>query len=291
MEDTFDNLACVPDLSGKDVETLLCVLVGESMRVQKVVLSSRTVWIKRYGTEKPMWWRYLQELLASLIPAPCLRPSPCLLPAEMAERERRRMELFSLRGFATPDVLHASHGIMVLADVGMTVQARLRQLKCCDPATHDDLLVACANELGRLHAAGLCHGRPYPRDMFFAGNRIGFMDFEEEPQAVMPLAVAQARDIWLLFLQIASNAKLGRETFDRCYAGWAGQASPAAIAQLGCMIDFLGRFLSLARLIGRVRMGSDLRRFIVATDYLMTVGPEIDETQAIQYQRPQGRTT
>ncbi|MGG2477508.1 serine/threonine protein phosphatase, partial [Rhizobium sp. BR5] len=31
----------------------------------------------------------------------------------------------------------------------------------------------------------------------------------------------------------------------------------------------LGRFLPLARLIGRVRMGSDLRRFIMATDYLM----------------------
>ncbi|MGG2477507.1 serine/threonine protein phosphatase, partial [Rhizobium sp. BR5] len=35
---------------------------------------------------------------------------------------------------------------------------------------------------------------------------IGFMDFEERPQDVMPLATAQARDIWLLFLQVATRA-------------------------------------------------------------------------------------
>jgi tRNA A-37 threonylcarbamoyl transferase component Bud32 len=281
LDDTSDNLNSIPDLTSKDIETLLSILLGGSNRIEKVVLSHRTVWIKRYGTEKPTWWRHLQAALSHLIPLPYLRPSPYLSPREMAEREQQRIRQLASHDIAVPDVLYASRGAIVLADVGITVQTRLHQLKGVDVDArfHDDLLVACAAELGRLHASGEAHGRPYPRDMFFAGERLGFMDFEEEPQAVMPLEMAQARDLWLLFLQISSNARLGRETFDRAYQAWAKRASSSAIAQLGHMTGFLGRFLSLARLIGRVRMGSDLRRFIVATEYLMTASGN-----------PQGRT-
>jgi tRNA A-37 threonylcarbamoyl transferase component Bud32 len=206
----------------------------------------------------------------------------------MSEREQRSIRLFAQRGIATPEILYASKGAIVLADVGQTVQARLGKLKDGDAAVHDALLVACADELGRLHAAGLCHGRPYPRDMFFAGDRLGFMDFEEEPQTVMPLATAQARDIWLLFLQIASNARRGRETYDAAYRAWSERVPAAAIAELHRMTGFLGRFLSFARLIGRVRMGSDLRRFIDATSYLMTVPSDRRPTDTND-ERPQGR--
>ncbi|MGV1759069.1 hypothetical protein ACQZ6F_22340 [Rhizobium sp. A22-96] len=177
--------------------------------------------------------------------------------------------MFAEQGIAVPKVLYASNSAIMLADAGITVQGRLEQLKESDPVAHDDLMVACATELGRLHASGLCHGRPYPRDMFFAGRRLGFMDFEEDPQTVMPLEVAQARDIWLLFLQIATGARLGMETQNRAYEAWSEQAPAAARVELQRMIRFLGGFLFLARLIGRVHMGSDLRRFIVATSFLM----------------------
>jgi tRNA A-37 threonylcarbamoyl transferase component Bud32 len=271
MTDTVQELDSVPGLSDKDISTLLAILVGGSKRVERVALSRRSVWIKRYGTENPSRWLSVQAMLARFIPIDFLRPSAYLPPKDMAAREIRRIGLFSGKGFPTPAVLYASKGAIVLSDVGKTVQARLRELKDGDPAAHDDLLVACAAELGRLHGAGLCHGRPYPRDMFFAGEALGFMDFEEEPQSAMPLATAQARDIWLLFLQIATGAKLGMQTSDRAYEAWSRQAPPEAMAELRRMTRFLGGFLSIARLIGRVHMGSDLRRFIIATSYLVTL--------------------
>jgi tRNA A-37 threonylcarbamoyl transferase component Bud32 len=271
MTDTIQELNSVPGLSDKDITTLLSVLVGGSKRVERVRLSRRTVWIKRYGTENPSRWLSVQSLFARLVPIDFLRPSAYLPPKDMAAREVRRIGLFSGKGFPTPAVLYASKGAIVLSDVGVTVQSRLRELKDSNPVAHDDLLVACAAELGRLHAGGLCHGRPYPRDMFFAGEALGFMDFEEEPQSAMPVATAQARDIWLLFLQIATGAKLGMKTRDRAYEAWSRQAPPQAVAELRRMTRFLGGFLSIARLIGRVHMGSDLRRFIIATSYLMTV--------------------
>lgn len=269
MEDELRDLRSIPDLTDKDIENLLAVLVAGAKRVQRVPLSKRIVWIKRYGTEKPPIWRFLQACVSRLAPFAFLRPSSYLPPQLMAEREIRRIKMFSELGFATPEVLYASKGALVLTDVGTTVQRRLGELKQLDPSAHDDLLVACAAELGRLHAAGLCHGRPYPRDMFFFGGRLGFMDFEEEPQSVMPLETAQARDIWLLFLQIATGARLGVKTRDRAYEAWSELAPPEAIAELRRLTRFLGGFLSIARLIGRVHMGSDLQRFIVATSYLM----------------------
>lgn len=271
MDGTIKALDAIPGLSGGDIEALLAVLIGGSKRVERVALSRRAVWIKRYGTEKPPRWLALQAVFSRLIPFDFLRPSTYLSAPDMAAREKRRITLFREKGFPTPEVIYDSRGAIVLSDVGPTVQARLKELRVKNPAAHDDLLVACASELGRLHAAGLCHGRPHPRDMFFAGAHLGFMDFEEEPQAVMPLATAQARDIWLLFLQIASSACAGQETRGRAYEAWAQQAPARAIAELRRMTGFLGRFLSLARLIGRVHMGSDLRRFILATGYLVTV--------------------
>jgi tRNA A-37 threonylcarbamoyl transferase component Bud32 len=277
VEDNDNDLRSIPDLTDADIASLLLVLVGGSRRVERVDLSSRTIWIKRYGTERPSVWMRLQKGLSRLLPVVFLRPSPYLPPRQMAERELRRIREFRREGMAVPDVLYSSKGAIVLGDVGPTVQARLKSLKTGSATAHDDLLVACAAELGRLHAGGLCHGRPYPRDMFFAGSRLGFMDFEEEPQTVMPLATAQARDIWLLFLQIASNARNGVATFDAAYRAWSECAPLAAVAELRRLTGFLGRFLTFARLIGRVRMGSDLQRFIAATSYLVTVS--IDNRQ------------
>ncbi|MGY5803397.1 serine/threonine protein phosphatase [Rhizobium sp. LEGMi12c] len=269
MNDKTAELNFIPNLNGKDIETLLTVLVSGSSRVERVPLSARQVWIKRYGTKRPSAWRLLQAVFSRIVPVAFLRPCAYLSPRQMVERETRRIGLFSREGIAVPELLYASNGTLVLGDAGITVQCRLVQLKESDPIAHDDLMVVCAAELGRLHAKGLCHGRPYPRDMFFVGNRLGFMDFEEDPQTVMPLEVAQARDIWLLFLQIATGAHLGLATQNRAYEAWSEQAPAAARVELQRMIRFLGGFLFLARLIGRVHMGSDLQRFIVATSFLM----------------------
>lgn len=100
------------------------------------------------------------------------------------------------------------------------------------------------------------------------------MDFEERPQEVMPLEMAQARDIWLLFLQVATRACDARKTCDAAFARWRETPAPGA-GRIVPSDRHSGAFLPVARLIGRVRMGSDLRRFIMATDYLMNaVNPE-----------------
>ena len=271
MANDFENLTAARGLREEDVPLLLAALVGGSGRVERVALSSGAVWIKRYGTESASRWVALQRMIANLLRAPFLQPSPVLGDEGMAEREIRRLAEFSTHGVPTARVIYSSGSAVVFSDAGRTVDQYLYDIVEIDAAAHDDILVHCAAELGRLHAKGLCHGRPYPRDMFLKDGRIGFLDFEEEPATVMPLEVAQARDIWLLFLQVATRAQLGRKTHDRAYKAWADVAPPQAVTELRMLTGFLGGFLSAARLIGRVHMGSDLRRFIVATSYLTHV--------------------
>ncbi|WP_296035489.1 serine/threonine protein phosphatase [uncultured Agrobacterium sp.] len=253
-------------LEDADIAALMQTLLMSERRIQRLELSSGAVWIKRQGTEEPRWWGKLQGLAGRLLPYAFLRPSPILSPVEMMGREKRRMIEFRDAGFTVPAIIYSSDTAIVLEDVGETIQGIIAHKAVAgDP---DQLLVQSAKTLGQLHAAGLCHGRPHIRDFFLKEGRIGFMDFEEEPQAVMPLASAQARDLWLLFLPLSAFAEKREETLGAAYRGWAADAPQAAIDELRRLVRVLSRFLPLARLIGRVQMGSDLRRFIVATDFL-----------------------
>lgn len=267
------DLSSIADLSDQDIAQLVVALADRSRRVQKVELSRRTVWIKRYGTEAGLIWRRLYLPFARLMPM-AFRVAPVKTPDEMIRQEIRRMERFREKGIDVPDVLYQAGATLVLSDVGQSMELHLYHLRP-DPQAFDDLLVFCAAELGRIHAAGLCHGRPYPRDMTLTNGHVGFLDFEEDPEAVMPLATAQARDLWILFFQLARRAQRGEETLKRALEAWKEQVPEAVWRELRQIIRTAARFLPLARLIGRVRMGSDLRRFIVATGYLeKAMGPD-----------------
>lgn len=255
-------------LEDADIAALMQALLTSDRRTQQLHLSVGSVWIKRQGTEKAPWSIKLQSILASALPYKFLKPSPILTPGAMMAREKRRMIEFEEKGFPVPEIIYSSKTAIVLADVGATVQRILGRELATRPVDHDALLIDCAAAIGDLHASGLCHGRPHVRDFFLRDGRIGFMDFEEEPQVVMPIETAQARDIWLLFLPLTMLAQNGTVTLDSAYHAWTSRAPKAAIAELRRLVRVLGLFLPLARLIGRVQMGSDLRRFIVATDYL-----------------------
>lgn len=259
--------AAIPEIADADIPLLMRALAVGRARIERVALSSGTVWIKRYHQKKMPIGLYLHRFLPKLIPVPFLKPSPVLSGAALVAREVRRIGAYRERGIAVPDIVYASASALVLRDAGETIDQKLNALKAADADAHDALLVRIAAALGTVHAAGLCHGRPHPRDMFERDGVIGFFDFEEEPESVMPLAAAQARDIWLLFLQVATRACDGAAR-DRARLAWEERAPAEAKTELTRMMAVLGRALPLARLIGRVRMGSDLRRFIMATEYL-----------------------
>lgn len=258
----------LPELKDEDIAVMLAALAGGTRRVQRVSLSDRDVWIKRYNRLGPRIGPRLQWLFSRLVRQPVLRPAPLLDAEGMLEREVRQIGRFSEAGFLTPAVLYRGQSAIVLSNLGQSVERQMKAIKT-DPATHDAFLVRCGLELGRLHAAGLCHGRPHPRDFVIEDGRFGFLDFEEEPAAVMPLATAQARDIWLLFLQVASRC-LQPETPAATLAAWRSHRPAEAETALAEIVPFFARLLPVARLATHLRAGKDVMRFISATDFLQS---------------------
>ncbi len=199
------------------MERLLAALVAGRSRVERLELADRTVWIKRYAGREGLMRVRAQSLLARLLREPMLRPSPVLSPDRMIGRETAKMAAFKAAGFRTAGIVYRGPRALVLENLGRNLGGDMRDARG-EPVSHDALLVRCATEIGRLHRAGLCHGRPHPRDFVItADDAFAFLDFEEDPEAVMPLASAQARDVLLLFLQIATRSLLP-ETPEHAYA-------------------------------------------------------------------------
>jgi hypothetical protein len=235
-------------------------------RVSRAIVDGRPVWIKRYDAEHRPLAKRLHALISPLLP-PFLRSSAETNAAEAVERETRKMAKFRAGGFAVADIVFANRSVLALSDVGETAETALAGRLAADPAPHDELLVALARTLGEAHRAGLCHGRPHPRDMFLGDGRIGFLDFEEEPEAVMPLAMAQARDVWLLFLQISPQAILP-ETEARALAAYRAAAPLEVIPALRTLTKFFARVFSPLPLLPAGWLGKDGRYAVRATAFL-----------------------
>jgi tRNA A-37 threonylcarbamoyl transferase component Bud32 len=260
-------------LDNDEIGELLRAMMQSDGRVQRLELKGRAVWIKRQGSKIMPPLVAVQGFFAGLFRIPVLRPSPQLSPEAMQAREIARIRAFAEAGFAVPTIVYSSSTAMVMSDVGPTIDRRMKVLRRADPTAHDALLVQVADALGRVHAAGLSHGRPHVRDFFLEDDEVGFMDFEEDPASVMPLAVAQARDVLLYFLVVTSLAVHAEETCPAALKAWLAHAPDATRLELVRLTALIGRILPLARLIGRLHMGSDLRRFIMATEFLMRVPP------------------
>ena len=256
------------DLQDDEIAEIVRALVESDGRVQRLDLPRRRLWIKRQGGKVMPVFVTLQGLAAALFRLPFLRPSPQLAPEAMQAREIERLRAFGKAGFPVPRLVYASATAMVMADAGPTIAEHMRRVRA-DAAAHDAFLVKGAEALGRVHASGLSHGRPHVRDFFLADDAVGFMDFEEDPASVMPLETAQARDVLLYFLVVTSFAASPHVTCPAALDAWLRHAPIAARRELRALAAVAGRILPLARLIGRVHMGSDLRRFIMATEFLM----------------------
>ncbi len=233
--------------------SLLAALAAGRERVERCELKDRMVWIKRYRRQGPRLWLRTQAFVARICGLPVLLPSPLLDIEGMIEREVRQIATFSAAGFMTPEVVYRGPKVLVLSHLGLPVSKHMGPLRNSDAAAHDQLLVRCAAELGRLHRAGLCHGRPHPRDFIIDNGEFGFLDFEEVPAS--------------LFLQVASRA-VQPETPAAAFAAWRRAAPAEASRALTEIMPLFIRFLPLARFVLRFRKGNDIIRFIAATDYL-----------------------
>jgi len=229
----------------------------------------RKVWIKRYDVERPRLSRRLHARLSPLLPQPFLRASPLRPCEDMVMQEVRKTYAFHQAGLPVAPIIAIAGCGMMLEDVHETIEQRLKYLRSKDAIGHDNLLIQCGEALGQAHGQDLVHGRPHLRDMFLSEESIGFFDFEEEPEAVMSRAQAQARDAWLLFFQISSQALDKERTCPAAFTAWRRFITLDTLRSLQDLVRFFRFCVLPLKMAKPIWLGEDGKRMLQAMEFLV----------------------
>lgn len=254
-------------LTPADIAAIEAALAASPAAVLPVTLpeSGRVVWAKRASAAKANGWHRAQAMLGRVLPIPLLTVTVNPGGAEALAQEARRLEAVrARRGVATPRVLHAAPGYLVLEDRGRPVLDCLRDAAAGD-AARAVVLAAAARTLRTLHDRGGWHGRPAFRDFLWNGAEITLIDLEEELEPALSLPQRQARDV-LLFWHAA--ARFGTEGMKAAADAYGLAFCPAEVsAALRRMLPWLRAFRCMLAPFRR-RGGRDLRQAFAAVDFL-----------------------
>lgn len=163
--------------------------------VDPITLEGQRAWLKQYGEGSRAVALGLLNFVARRFHLDALRPPPHRGGDAARQTEARRLGELQAQGVNVPSVLGSGHAALVLGDNGSSFNTCLRE---ADDAGRDALVVAAMQAMAAAHARGAYFGQPLPRNLTWDGQRVGFIDFEEDPLEVMDLDQAQARD-WLMF--------------------------------------------------------------------------------------------
>ncbi|WP_337054559.1 serine/threonine protein phosphatase [Pseudoxanthomonas sp. USHLN014] len=165
--------------------------------VEPILIDGRQAWLKHYrdGGSRLLSLGAL-KFIADKLGIDPLRPPPHHVGAGALDTEARRLSELAAQRVHVPEVIGRGRASLVLSDNGKSLASWLRNAR--DDAQCDQLVRLALEAMAKAHAQGAYLGQPLPRNMTYDGQRIGFIDFEEDPLEVMNLAQAQARD-WLMF--------------------------------------------------------------------------------------------
>ncbi len=233
----------------------------------------QVIWIKQSVPPKARIWHKLQKYVALMLPMQILRVTVSAGGGKTLRLEGGRLREFADNGLHVPQVLGVNDDMLILTDLGPQLRAYLDNET--DAAKRLDVLKKTMQGMAGLHAKGMVHGRPYLRDMTWDGDKIGFLDLEENPLAVMDLKVAKARDIWIFLGAAARFARAGRGKGPM--SSYDPAIMHAIFGEYGAQLDEqtekeLKKFIRLIRPLRWAvehflwnHVGNDVRQSVIAT--------------------------
>lgn len=233
--------------------------------VVPVDFNGQQAWSKRRPDTKETSWHRIQRVVTHVLP-PVFRPTVTSGGPESLRQEAERYRAFAAAGIRVPEVLSVSDDAIVISNAGTQLRGYLDRLT--DEQKKRRVLHNAVEALGRLHQKGLCHGRPLLRDMTIENDQIAFIDLEEDPTSVMPLADAQARDIWLFLNGVAIDSDPKGHLLQELFYTYEAEAPTVAVISLRSMVRFLQPFRWIAGWLIAPFAGQDVKRAIMANKAL-----------------------
>ena len=247
-------------------------LATQPHNVMAHVVGDEQIWVKRAGAPHGVGRYRAMAVLARVLRLEVLRPVPNPGGPAAIATEVRRLQDLAARGLRVPAVLavqadgfamrHLGRPGEDTPSLGNEIEHAARQ---GDSARALALWQQGLDTLAQVHRQGTCLSQAFARNMVRCPDgAVACIDFEDDPAAVLPLAVCQARDALCyahstaIYLEQSGTLAEARER----WAAWVGQASPQAQEVLATSARRMGwvRHLpaSLGRDVQRVRAARDL---------------------------------
>jgi len=254
-----------------DADTLRALIVRElghrQERVFSVMCEGRKVWVKRPVPHKRRVWHRCQRVAAAIVRVPMLAVTADTEGSRALTRECRIIGALRAKGVSVPEILAEEADWVALGDLGRSLADQVRAAPTPDAARR--LVEAGAHALARLHALGAWHGNPLLRNIAGAPERLGFLDFEEDPARRMSPLECQTRDVLFYLFSVGAFSGEALTLQQAALAAYLEQAAPEVrrrLRRVAWGAAPLALLLSpLRRRAGRdVRQGLDAWRVLFA---------------------------
>lgn len=241
--------------SQHQVQEIDDALATSRKRTVRLALEGRDVWIKRprRGPGYMLWG--VQAGTAALLQIPPLRPPHVSRGARGLQAEARRLETLRQRGWPVPHVVGVTDRWLALEDNGLSLGPIVRKTPVNDRI---ELIRRTLTFLQSLHTQGGWHGAAQLRNFTQRGSSLGLIDFEDDLEPAMPLAVRQARDLLLFLTSAARFAEGDHRIVQSMLADALDRTRPEVVAELNAAG---GKLVVALRLFGPLSdwMGPDGR--------------------------------
>ena len=213
------------------------------------------VWVKTAERPTRRWRRAALRLLGQILPFPILRPSKASKGGNTLLLQAEQIETLRAADLPVPDVFYVDRDFLILSDAGATLDHAIKyddarsRLGWNDNELKDALLTMTGT-LAIMHSKGFAHGRPKIRDFGWQAGVATLLDLEERPWEVMPMATAQARDVFLWIMDL-SGYPYSRSTARRAMERLCRTMDSTTESELKKLLRLLSIAAPIARLLVR----------------------------------------
>ena len=248
-------------------------LAAQPHNVMAHVLGDEQIWIKRAGAPHGMGRYRAMAVLAAVLRLPVLRPVPNPGGPTAIATEVQRLRDLAARGIRVPVVLAAlpqGFAMRHLGHTGEEIHSLGNEIDHAVQAGDTTAVLALWQQgldtLTHVHRQGTCLSQAFARNLVRCPDgEVACIDFEDDPAAVLPLAVCHVRDALCyahstaIYLHTSGTLAEGRER----WAAWVAQGSPEMRVVLATSVRRMGW---MRRLPADRKLGRDLQRVRAAYD-------------------------
>lgn len=263
-------------LSAADCAAFLAAqLPLQQHTVQHHFIDGQQVWLKRAGAPRSALGHRLLGAIAWLLRLPVLQPVPNPGGRAAIAAEVQRLRDFAAHGLRVPTVLAAQPDGFLMTHLGtpdhnpQPLGNEMEQAERVGPEAVLALWTLGLDAITHVHASGRVLSQAFARNLVHCPDGVvGFIDFEDDPAAHLPLPLCRARDA-LCYAHSTALILRRSGALPAARAQWAAWLATRD-AEMRTVLESTAQRLGwLRHLPEDRRWGSDLQRVRAAYDLLV----------------------